>query len=218
MHLQCHIGTDTVSLCRLGARMTGLDFSQPAIAAARRLAESTGADARFVLAEVDDALGVLEAGAFDLVYTGIGALCWLPSVERWASVVAGLLRPGGRLFLREAHPMLFALDDECADDLVVRFPYFEHTDPIEYDSSATYVETDAVFEVTRAAVWNHGIGDLLTAVLAGGMAVTSFVEHDSVPWNALPGLMARRADGEWRLTERPERLACSYTLQAVKIA
>lgn len=216
VHLQCHIGTDTVSLCRLGARMTGLDFSQPAIVAARELAAATGAEADFVFSEVYDALDVLEPASFDLVYTGIGALGWLPSVGRWAAVVAGLLRPGGRLFVRDGHPMLFALDDEGADQPVLRFPYFERADPVEYDSAYSYVETDVVFDVTRVAVWNHGIGELLTAVLDEGLAVTSFVEHDSVPWNALPGLMTRGPDGEWRLIEQPDRLACSFTLQAVK--
>ncbi len=97
VHLQCHIGTDTLSLSRLGARMTGLDFSGPSRDGARGLAERAGADIRYVQATVDDALAVLEPASFDLVFTGIGALCWLPDIRRWASVVAGLLRPGGRL-------------------------------------------------------------------------------------------------------------------------
>ena len=110
VHLQCHIGTDTVSLARLGASMTGLDFSGPAVAAATRLAAATGADATFVQSDVYAAADVLGAGAFDLVYTGIGALCWLPDIRRWAGVVAALLRPGGRLFIREGHPMLWTID------------------------------------------------------------------------------------------------------------
>src|SRR3954447_9789502 len=96
VHLQCHIGTDTISLARLGARMTGVDFSPPAIARARRLAEQVDAAVEFVEAEVYDAIERLGAGGFDLVFTGVGALCWLPDVRRWAEVVAGLLKPGGR--------------------------------------------------------------------------------------------------------------------------
>ena len=84
VHLQCHIGTDTISLARLGASMTGLDFSAPAVEQARRLAGRIGADARFVQADVYSAAEVLGRGAFDLVFTGIGALCWLPSIRRWA--------------------------------------------------------------------------------------------------------------------------------------
>jgi SAM-dependent methyltransferase len=113
VHLQCHIGTDTISLARLGARMTGLDFSPAAVAQATALSEELGAGVDFVEADVYDAARVLPAGAFDLVFTGIGALCWLPSVERWAEVVASLLAPGGRLFIREGHPMMWALADRC---------------------------------------------------------------------------------------------------------
>src|SRR6188508_2757099 len=111
VHLQCHIGTDTISLARLGADMTGLDFSPASLAEARRIAGLAGADVRFVEAEVYDAAGALGPERFDLVYTGIGALCWLPDIARWARVVAGLLRPGGRLFIREGHPMLGTLSD-----------------------------------------------------------------------------------------------------------
>jgi SAM-dependent methyltransferase len=217
VHLQCHIGTDTVSLSRLGARMIGVDFSTPAIAAARELATAGCADVDFVVGDVHDAATLLGAAGFDLVYTGVGALCWLPSVVRWAGVVGALLRPGGRLFLREGHPMLWALDDECADGLVVRFPYFEEPEPLVYDSDLTYVETDVRFTKTRAAVWNHALGEVVTALCAQGMRITALEEHQSVPWNALPGQMARGADGEWRLTEAPGRLAASYTLQAEKV-
>ncbi|MGH9918310.1 MAG: class I SAM-dependent methyltransferase [Nitrososphaerales archaeon] len=218
VHLQCHIGTDTVSLARLGALMTGVDFSPPAIAAARELAAAAGADVDFVEAEVHDAAGVLGAGGFDLVYTGIGALSWLPSADRWAAVVSALLRPGGRLFLREGHPMLFAIDDQRADELAVRFPYFEEPAPVVYDSELTYVQTDVRFAATRAAVWNHGLGEIVSALLEHGMRITALDEHQSVPWNALPGQMARGEDGEWRLCEGPVRLAASYTLRAEKVA
>ncbi|MGH8892909.1 MAG: class I SAM-dependent methyltransferase, partial [Actinomycetes bacterium] len=145
-HLQCHIGTDTVSLSRLGARMTGLDFSAASVAEARRLAERLGSDADFVEGDVYDAVDLLGAESFDLVFTGVGALCWLPDIRRWAGVVAGLLRPGGRLFLREGHPMLWALDDIGEDGrLVVEYPYFERPEPTVWDEPGSYVETDAEF-------------------------------------------------------------------------
>lgn len=216
VHLQCHIGTDTVSLARLGARMTGLDFSAPAVEAGRALAEATGADATFVHATLDRAVDVLGAGRFDLVYTGIGALCWLPRIDEWASVVAGLLAPGGRLFVREGHPMLWAMDDERSDLVAARFSYFEQPEPLVYESSRTYVETDEVFAATTAAVWNHGLGETVNALLRRGLRITGLVEHDSVPWEALPGQMERLDDGEWRLREQPSRLAHSFTLQAVR--
>ena len=216
-HLQCHIGTDTISLARLGASMTGLDFSPPAVAQAQALAERTGDDATFVESDVYAAADVLGAGAFDLVFTGIGALCWLPSVGRWAQVVAALLRPGGQLFIREGHPMLWTIDDERDDDLlVVRYPYFEREAPNVFTDGGTYVSTDVEFEHNVTHEWNHGLGELVTALLGAGMTLTDLTEHDSIPWEGLPGRMDQVGDGEWRLTDRPWRLPHSYTLQAVK--
>jgi SAM-dependent methyltransferase len=216
VHLQCHIGTDTVSLARLGASMTGLDFSAPAVDAARELAARTGADATFVQAEVYDAPEVLGTGEFDLVYTGIGALPWLPSIRRWADVVAALLRPGGLLFLREGHPVLWTIDEREDDLLVIRYPYFEHADAIVWEEGGTYVETDAVFEHTTTHQWNRGFGEIVTALLDAGLRIIGLTEHDSVPWDALPGKMERIGGGEWRLAASPSRLPHSYTLRAVK--
>lgn len=217
VHLQCHIGTDTLSLHRLGATMTGLDLSPASLDQARRLAAATSADIAYVEAEVYAATDALEPGSFDLVYTGIGALCWLPNIRRWARTVAELLRPGGRLFLREGHPMLWALADARPDGvLAVEYPYFETEQPLVFDEPGTYVQTDAELTVNLSHSWNHGLGEIISALMDAGMSLTAFEEHDSVPWDAQVGLMTLGDDGEYRLTDRPERLACSYTLQAVK--
>ena len=218
VHLQCHIGTDTVSLARLGADMTGLDFSAASVAEARRLNEVASTAVEFVHGEVQRAVELLGASSYDLVYTGIGALCWLPDVGSWAQVVAGLLRPGGRLFLREATPMLWSLDETRTDDLVVGYPYRETADPIDFVEDGTYVETDVAFTHTVSQSWNHGMGEIVSALLDAGMELTQLVEHDSVPWEALPGKMVKVELGEWRLREQPERLPHTYTLQAVRRA
>jgi SAM-dependent methyltransferase len=217
VHLQCHIGTDTISLSRLGAKMTGLDFSSAALAEARRLAAATNADVGFVESDVYAAPEVLDRTSYDLVFTGIGALCWLPDISRWAAVVAALLKPGGRLFLREGHPMLWTLADPREDGLiVVEYPYFETAEPTVFDEGGTYVTTDVEFRHNVTHEWNHGLGEVVTALLAEGFEITMLEEHDSVPWEALPGQMERLPDTEWRLADRPWRLAHSYTLQAVK--
>jgi SAM-dependent methyltransferase len=217
VHLQCHIGTDTISLARLGATMTGLDFSPAALAQARELARRTGSATDFVEADVYDAAAVLGTGRFDLVYTGIGALCWLPDIRRWAQLVASLLAPGGRLFIREGHPMLWTLADSRPDGLlVVDLPYFERPEPSIWDEGGTYVATDTVFEHNVSHEWNHGLGETVTALLEAGMTLTGLAEHDSVPWDALPGQMEQIGGGEWRLADRPWRLAHSYTLQATR--
>ena len=217
VHLQCHIGTDTISLARLGARMTGLDFSPAALEQARRLAAESGTEVEFVESEVYDAVQALGGERHDLVFTGIGALCWLPDIERWASVVADLLVPGGRLFIREGHPMLWAIDEHRTDGLLTaEYPYFTRAEPVVFDEGGTYVQTDASFEQNTIHVWNHGIGEIVTALLARGMRITCLVEHQSVPWDALPGQMEQIELDEFRLADRPWRLAHSYTLQAVK--
>jgi SAM-dependent methyltransferase len=217
VHLQCHIGTDTVSLARLGARMTGLDFSPAGIAAARCLARDAGADVTFVESDVYAAADVLEPGSYDLVYTSIGALCWLSDVRGWARVVASLLRPGGRLFLRDGHPMMMATGDVRDDGLLVlAYPYFERVDPTRWDDGTTYVETDVVIDHGTSYQWSHGIGETVTAVIDAGLRLTALVEHDSAPWPTYPGQVSEDEHGEWRLTEAPWRLAQTFTLEAVK--
>ena len=217
VHLQCHIGTDTVSLVRRGARMTGLDFSGESLAQARALAQETGADIEFVQSDVYDAVDVLGRERFDFVFTGIGALCWLPDVRRWAQVVHDLLRPGGFLFIREGHPMLWAMDESVDDELVAGYPYFEVAQPVTDEHDGSYLPVDTTFRADVSHSWNHGIGETVMALLDTGMALDLLVEHGSCPWEALPGKMAEGDDGEWRLLERPERLALTYTLRAHRI-
>lgn len=218
VHLQCHIGTDTLSLARLGARMSGLDFSPASLEQARSLARRCGTDIDYVESDVYAASQVLPAGTFDFVYTGIGALCWLPRIDDWAREVAALLRPGGCLFLREGHPMLLAVSEAREDGLVIELPYFERAEPNVWDDDSTYVETDTALTATRTHEWNHGLGEIISALLRHGLNLTGLEEHDSLPWEALPGRMVLDETGEWRLEKDRWRLPLSYTLQAVKRA
>ncbi|MBT0992993.1 class I SAM-dependent methyltransferase [Cellulomonas sp. DKR-3] len=232
VHLQCHLGTDTLSLARLGARMTGVDLSGASLAAARSLATRAGTPIDYVESDVYAAPEALGGRRFDLVYTGIGALCWLPSIDRWARTVARLLRPGGRLFVRDGHPVLNSVlattvGAEHADRAQqpwitgtggltpsLELPYFEQERAIVWEDESTYGGTGAV-EQPRSMEWNHGLGEIVTAVLDAGLELTSLTEHDSVPWDALPGLtVLDGATGEYRLRERPERLPASFTLTA----
>lgn len=222
LHLQCHIGTDTVSWGKLGATVTGLDFSEPAIDTARDLARRAGlGDARFVVADVDDAVAVLDGERFDVVYTGIGALCWLPDMTRWAHTVGTLLAPGGRLFLREAHPVLWALDYDRDDDLLVlAYPYFRTERPQRWDEEGTYVEVggDVSFANTATYTWNHGLGEILSAVLDAGLRIEAFVEHRDVPWRPYELFEPANDRGDWRLPERLRDLApLAYTLVASNV-
>ncbi|MCV7419431.1 class I SAM-dependent methyltransferase [Mycobacterium yunnanensis] len=217
VHLQCHIGTDTVSLARLGAKsVTGLDFSPSAIDAGRALAARAGAEVTFVEADVANAAAALGAQCADLVYTGIGALCWLPDIREWAGVVASLLRPGGRLFVREGHPILWAMSDPRPDGLlVVEFPYFE-TPGTRFVYEDTYAGAGVVSSPESVA-FNHGLGEIFTALLEAGFRITGFEEHRELAWNFFDDAMVASPEheGEFVLAEGGDRLPMTYTLQAV---
>jgi SAM-dependent methyltransferase len=218
VHLQCHIGTDTLSLARLGAAsVTGYDFSPSALEVARGLAAEAGAAIDYVQGELYDAVDVLGRHRFDVVYTGAGALNWLPDIGGWAAVVAGLLRPGGVLHLHEGHPVLWSLDDRDDDLLVIGYPYFETPDPISFDEGpATYTDGDTSgMTHTATREWNHGLGEIVQAVIDAGLVVTMLRELQYCDWLALPSVMeVTDADGGAVLTDRPERLPLTYTLQA----
>lgn len=223
IHLQCHIGTDTISVSRLGARMTGLDLSPQSITEARGLAAAAGAEIDYVESDVYAAPAALGGRTFDLVYVSLGALSWLPSVDRWAGVVDAVLRPGGRLFIRDTHPMLDTMEpDATTGQPVPSWPYFEHAEPVVWHDEQTYAApapgSQARITHTETHTWSHGIGEIVSALLGRGLVLTLLQEHDSVPFCPFPGLMTRDDLGEWRMTEHPERIAMSFTLGATKPA
>ncbi|KAM0715488.1 hypothetical protein Q7P37_008986 [Cladosporium fusiforme] len=203
-HLQCHIGTDTLSVARLGASsVTGLDFSPASLTEARELANQAagGEKLHFVEGDVYSAPELLNKAAYDIVFTGIGSICWLPDIRRWARVVAELLKPGGELFIREGHPYLFTIDDGVTDRLVVSYPYFEQQEGLVTEEAGTYVRVGVELQPRKMVEWNHGIGEIVTALLEAGMRVTALVEHKSVPFNAFKGQMEEIGGGEWALKE-----------------
>lgn len=193
LHLQCHFGMDTLNWARLGATVTGLDFSPAAIERARLLANEIGVvEATFIQANLYDAPGVIH-DKFDIVYTGIGALCWLPDIRRWAQVVTALLQPGGFLYLYEGHPVLWALDNERDDDqLVLTEPYFETQTPSEYVGEYTYGDGPPL-KNTLDYEWNHGLGEIVTALIDAGLRLDFLHEHREIAWKALPHLTSGEA-------------------------
>jgi SAM-dependent methyltransferase len=231
LHLQCHLGTDTVSLSRLGATMTGLDLSNRSLEHARALAERAGEQVDYVQGDVYSAPEALGGRTFDLVYTGIGALCWLPDIRRWGQTVARLLRPGGRLFIRDAHPVLNSLVGLVVRDHhpdrdqqpwisgpgaatpALELPYWEDEAGLTWSDEVSYAG-EAVVASPVSREWNHALSEIVMAVLDAGLALELLAEHDSVPWDALPGLMVQNETGEHVLADRPQRLPASFTLVA----
>ncbi len=213
IHLQCHIGTDTLSLARLGAEVTGIDFSPQAVAAARSMFEAAGTPGRFIESELYDSPGALDE-KFDIVYTGVGALTWLSDIDGWAGVVDHFLRPGGRLFMTEGHPMAGALDQDREDRLlVVDLPYFEGRMSTWHDEDRSYLG-DATLTNTTIHDWNHGLGEIFTALLDRGFVIKSFVEHDSLFWQ-MHSWMELGEDGRYRFPEEVrDQVPLMYTLVA----
>ncbi len=216
VHLQCHFGLDTLSWARRGASVTGLDFSVPAIEAARALAQEVGIDARFVLGDVMDAGTLLSAEpdfgrGYDIVYTGIGALCWLPDPDRWAAQVAALLRPGGELYLVEIHPLVWIFDP----DGKIAFDYFTPPEGHLEGGSGSYADPAAETQHNETRVWNHNMGAVVTALIKAGLALTSVTESDRCHFQAVQTMVAD-GTGFWTVPPGEPSLPFSYTLRAVK--
>ena len=209
VHLQCHFGQDTLSWARRGANVVGLDFSEPAVAEARRLAEAAGLDAEFVCADVYDAGAALGGRTFDLVYTGLGALNWLPDVRRWAAVAASLVRPGGAVYLAEFHPFTEVLGDE---EPCVAFDYFGGEATV-WDEAGTYADRSAPTVHNRTFEWVHGIGDVVTALIDAGLVLRFLHEHDHTLFQRFPWL-DEADDRTWRVPGDRPSMPLMYSLLA----
>jgi len=214
VHLQCHFGQDTLSWARLGARVTGLDFSPAAIEAATALAADVGIDADFVAADVYDAVEALGRRQFDVVYTGLGALIWLPDIERWAEVAASLVAPGGFVYLAEFHPITEVFAD---DSLTVEHDYFTRPGGTRYDVAGTYTDGDVETVHNVSYEWTHPVSAVVTALLDQGLQLELFHEHDHTLWARWP-FLEPRDDGTYRPPVGVPRLPLIYSLRARKPA
>ncbi|MEC3913438.1 class I SAM-dependent methyltransferase [Nocardia sp. CDC160] len=217
LHLQCHLGTETIEFARRGARTVGLDFSPESVRHARELAGDT---VEYVCADVYDARESLTGRGFDIVYTGKGALCYLPDLDRWARVIADLLRPGGLFYLVEFHPLLHALGPtpapgEDPNRLVLHDDYLEGRGAQRRDSVHTYTDGPDLTTDTTAYEWRHGLGEVINALLAAGLRITGLTETETLPWPRWPG-MVRTDNGWWRLPETAPIIPVLYGLSAVK--
>lgn len=196
LHLQCHFGADSLVLAQRGATVVGIDFSKPAIVAARGLAEEVGlADrARFVHANLYDARHVLpEPESFDAVYTTWGTIGWLPDVEEWARIVAWFLKPGGRLYFADGHPTAFVFDGSEPTGLP-SFAYPYDTDGVAdvVEADKDYADESVKLAATTTWEWMHPLGETLTALIDAGLRIDFVHEHFEVPWKMFASLEPSR--------------------------
>lgn len=212
-HLQCHIGTDTVSLARAGATVTGVDFSPAALRSAAAFAERLGVAVRWIEGDVLEARSLVE-GDFDLVYTSIGTITWLPDLSRWARQISALLRPGGTFYIRDGHPALYALD-EHADVLHVRYPYFNTGDAQVWDETTTY-SGDGVVAHSRTFQWAHSISEIVSALLEADLQIIGFDEGRTLPWRFSSRMDPVDGGFAWPEAER-DLVPCTYTIVARRV-
>ncbi|MFE3547304.1 class I SAM-dependent methyltransferase [Streptomyces kronopolitis] len=219
LHLQCHLGTETAAFAERGAaRTVGLDFSAAAVAEARRLAGEAGRSVEFVRSDVHRAVEALGGRRFDVVYTGKGALCYLPDLAAWAEVVSALLRPGGMLYLVEFHPLLDALGPTPSPErqqLRLHHDYLAGRGPLRSDTPCTYTDGPPVRGATTSYEWRHGLGEVVSAVIGAGLTLQLVRETELLPWKRFDAMVPAE-NGWWRLPPSEPIIPLLYALRAVK--
>jgi SAM-dependent methyltransferase len=215
LHLQCHFGLDTLSIARMGADVTGLDFSPAAIAAARALAEETGLPATFVEADVleppDDLAG------FDVVFASWGAISWIADIEGWMRTAAQALKPGGRLLLIEGHPAMFCMEDRGPADgpLTVRYRYASKEPIIESaQGEGSYAAPDAALKASCTVNFAHGLSAIFNAAIGVGFSIRKFEELDRIPWDARLPRLTKIDELYWALPREAPFFPLAFALDA----
>ena len=219
LHLQCHFGIDTLSWARLGARVTGADFSPAAIRLARELAMDVGfPEARFVESNLYDLPSQLE-DTFDVVYTSRGVLSWLPDIGGWARVVAQFVRPGGTFFMTEIHPVVMAFENEgvAPGELRLAYPYWEHRDPLIFAVTGSYADPTADVGDQMEHGWDHGLGEIVTALIEAGLRIEWLAEHPYLDWATDFLVETEPGSGRYRLPPGTAgELPLMFSLRAVR--
>jgi SAM-dependent methyltransferase len=210
LHLQCHFGQDTLSLARMGAKVTGVDLSNEAIHQATKLAEDIGVDARFICCDVYSLNEILEE-KFDLVFTSYGTIGWLPDLTKWANVVSSHLKPGGKFIFVEFHPFVWLYDDEFT---TLKYDYFNRV-PIIETEQGTYTDKNAPIEFEYVS-WNHPISDVLTSLLNEKIQLKAFKEFDYSPYNCFSNTIEFEP-GKFRINGFGNKLPMVYAIQGLKV-
>jgi 2-polyprenyl-3-methyl-5-hydroxy-6-metoxy-1,4-benzoquinol methylase len=190
LHLQCYFGLEVLTLARMGANATGLDFCSNAILKANELKEKTGLNVKFICADVYDASDVLTE-KYDTIFSSYGSICWLPDLSKWAENIYNLLKPGGSFFIIDFHPLLISFN--LLRNKSVRFSYFNNENPLTLKRSGTYADVKAKIKTTEYN-WNHSLSEIISNFTNRGMQIQEFKEYPFIPLNAFPNLK-RELDG-----------------------
>ena len=212
LHLQCHFGLDTLSWARLGARVTGVDFSDKAITLARSLSKELGIKANFVCSNIYDLPKALD-GEFDIVFTSYGVLCWLPDLRRWGEVVAHFLKPEGAFYMVEDHSLLNIFETtEDGTGLKIAHSYFHATEPTKWQAEGSYA-SGSVKVSHPSYEWTHSLSDVVNALIYAGLRIEFLHEFPVCAWQRFP-FMKQDKDGWWRLKD--DNIPLTFSLRATK--
>ena len=212
LHLQCHFGMDTLSWARLGACVTGVDFSDKAIEQARALSQELGIPGRFICCDVYDLPGLV-SDSFDIVYTSYGVLCWLPDLGKWAEVISNFLKPGGMFYIVEGHPILNIFDNSnTTTRLEVTQSYFHEPQPIRWEPEGDYAEREAVVQ-HASYEWTHSLGDIVNALIGAGLRIEFLHEFPMSSYYWAP-FTKKDEDGWWRIDDG--KIPMLFSLRANK--
>lgn len=210
LHLQCHFGQDSISLSRLGAKVTGVDFSDKAIDAARKLAKKLNDNTEFVCCNLYDLPKILD-DTYDIVFTSYGTIIWLPDLDKWSRVISKFLSPEGRFLMVDFHPFIWLFDDDFKK---ISYDYF-NIEPVIETVSGTY--TDRSADISQQSVtWNHPLSDVIQSLINNGMAIDKFEEYDYLPFNTISHLV-EESPGQFRLKDLAHKIPMTYAIQAHKI-
>lgn len=209
LHLQCHFGQDTISFSRMGAKTTGVDLSDKAIAKAQEFNEYLGLDAKFVCCDIYDLPNLLNE-QFDIVFTSYGTIGWLPDLDKWANVISQFLKPQGKFVFVEFHPVVWMFDNDFKE---VFYNYF-NVEPIIEEETGTYGDRNANIE-TKTITWNHPTSEVLNALIKSGLEINSFSEYDYSPYDCF-NQTEEFEKGKFRIKHLENKIPMVFSLTATK--
>jgi len=209
LHLQCHFGQDTLSLERLGAVTTGVDFSAKAIDEANNITKELGLKSRFVCSDIYELPKVMDE-QFDIVFTSYGTIGWLPDIDKWASIVSRFLKPGGKFIFVEFHPFIWMYDDELIN---IKYKYF-NSEPIIEKESGSYAEKESDTKMDYVS-WNHGLGEVVNSLLRQGLELNDFQEYDFSPYKIFDE-MIDVSKNRYVIKKFEDKVPLVYSIVAIK--
>jgi len=215
LHLQCHFGLDTLSLARRGAKVTGLDFSSNAISFARQLAAESHLSADFIEGDVHQ-VNQLMKSTFDLVYATWGIFCWIPDAKLWIRNAAALLKPGGRLYIADDHPVAGMLEENAdGERLEVVQSYSTNEVPESYEAETTYTGVATAIQHSTCYEWRHSLEEFVCGTQEAGLQISFLHEHYRLPWQRYSS-MQKADDDLWHLPADKPTVPLAFSLLASK--